>query len=158
MSTDKRIRAAMANCTKGEATRMVLPAEIRALDLDTLADVVGWRDAKAPDKAVLLVPGDEEPVGIALRAAANPVGATAMCALCRTTHGPGGTSLFSAPRGRGGDSVGTYVCSDLGCARHITVQKATAALRPAPGLSVEERRAGLRERAAAFAAQVTAPR
>ncbi|GAA4545875.1 FBP domain-containing protein [Pseudonocardia xishanensis] len=158
MSTDVRIRRAMANCSKGEATRMTLPPQVRELDLDALADVVGWRDPKAPDRAVLLVPADGEPVGIALRSSSNAVGSAAMCALCRTTHGPGGTALFSAARkgarGRGGDTVGTYVCADLACADHVRVEKATAALRPAPGLSVDERRAGLRERAAAFAAEV----
>ena len=161
MNTDVRIRRAMANCSKGEATRMTLPPQVRELDLDALADVVGWRDPKAPERAVLLVPGAEGPVGIALRSATNAVGSTAMCALCRTTHSPGGTALFSAARkgvrGRAGDTVGTYVCADLACAAHVRVEKATAALRPAPGLSVDERRAGLRERASAFVAEVLAP-
>ncbi len=140
---------------------MALPAHVRELDLDALDDVVGRRDAKAPDKAVLLVPGEGEPVGIALRATTNAVGSAAMCALCRTTHGPGGTALFAAPRkgarGRGGDTVGTYVCADLACAEHVRIEKATATLRPAPGLTVDERRAGLRIRAQAFAAEVVDP-
>jgi hypothetical protein len=46
------------------------------------------------------------------------------------------------------------VCADLGCRHHVRVEKATAALRPAPGLTVDERRAGLRERAAAFVEDV----
>lgn len=159
VSTDDRIRRALANCSKGEASRMTLPTTVRDLDLDALEDVVGWRDPRTPDRGVLLVPG-ERPVGIVLRAASTAVGSTAMCALCRTTHSPGGTALFSAARkgarGRGGDTVGTYVCADLACAEHVRVERATAALRPAPGLSVDERRAGLRDRAAAFAAEVLA--
>ncbi|GAA1863942.1 FBP domain-containing protein [Pseudonocardia ailaonensis] len=158
MTAETRIRRALANCTKGEASRLTLPPEIRELDLDALDDVVGWRDAKAPDRAVLLLPGSPEPAAVLLRAASNPVGTTGMCALCRTTHSAGGTTLFTAarrgPEGRRGATVGTYVCADLGCRRHVRVGKATAALRPAPGLSVEERRAGLRERAAAFVGDV----
>lgn len=153
-TTDARIRGAMANSTKGEATRMTLPAWVRDLDLDAVDDVLGWRDAKAPDRGVLLVPQEDGPVGIALRAGARGARSTAMCALCLTTHAPGRVELLVArrpgPAGRNGDTVGTYVCGDLACAQHVRVEKATAALRPTPGTSVEERRAGLRERAQEF--------
>jgi hypothetical protein len=153
-TTDARIRRAMANSTKGEAARMTLPAWVRELDLDAVDDVLGWRDPKAPDRGVLLLPGPDGPVGIALRAGERAARATAMCALCRTTHAPGRVELLVARRpgaaGRNGDTVGTYVCSDLRCAQHVRVERATAALRPTPGTDVEERRAGLRERAQQF--------
>lgn len=144
----------MANTTKGEASRMTLPAWVRDLDLDAVDDVLGWRDPKAPERGVLLLPGEDEPVGIALRAGERGVRTSAMCALCRTTHAPGRVELLVARRpgaaGRNGDTVGTYVCGDLLCAQHVRVEKATAALRPTPGTGVEERRAGLRERAQEF--------
>ncbi|MBW0114684.1 FBP domain-containing protein [Pseudonocardia abyssalis] len=156
-STDTRIRRAMANSTKGETGRMTLPPWVRDLDLDAVDDVLGWRDPKAPDRGVLLLPGDEGDdgvVAIALRAGERAARATAMCALCRTTHAPGRVELLVARRagaaGRNGDTVGTYVCGDLRCAQHVRVEKATAALRPTPGTSVEERREGLRERARRF--------
>jgi treble-clef zinc-finger protein len=153
-TTDARIRRAMANSTKGEAARMTLPAWVRDLDLDAVDDVLGWRNAKAPDRGVLLVPHEDGPVGIALRAGERGARSTAMCALCLTTHAPGRVELLVArrpgPAGRNGDTVGTYVCGDLACAQHIRVEKATVALRPTPGTSVEERRAGLRERAQEF--------
>jgi FBP C-terminal treble-clef zinc-finger len=153
-TTDARIRRAMVNSTRGEAVRMTLPAWVRDLDLDAVDDVLGWRDPKAPDRGVLLVPGEDGIVGVALRAGERGVRATAMCALCRTTHAPGRVELLVArrtgPAGRNGDTVGTYVCGDLACARHVRVEKATAALRPTPGTDVEERRAGLRERAQEF--------
>lgn len=149
----------MTNCSRGEATRLVLPGWVRELDPDRLDDVHGWRDPKAPDRGVLLVPTDAGPVGIVLRAAAGKARTAAMCALCRTTHTVGGVALFAAARpgakGRQGDTVGTYVCADLACSQHVRVETATAALRPAPGTTVDERRAGLRERAAEFAAAVT---
>ena len=153
-TTDARIRRAMANSTKGEAARMTLPAWVRDLDLDAVDDVLGWRDPKAPERGVLLLAHEGGLVGIALRAGESAVRTAAMCALCRTTHAPGRVELLVARRpgaaGRNGDSVGTYVCGDLACARHIRVEKATAALRPTPGTDVEERRAGLRERAQEF--------
>jgi len=161
MSTDTRIRRAIANTTKGEAARLTLPAWVRDLDLDAVEDVLGWRDPKAPARGVLLVPGPEEVVGIALRAGERGVRAAAMCALCRTTHAPGRVELFVARRpgaaGRGGDTAGTYVCGDLACAEHVRVERATAALRPDPGTTVAERRAGLRERAQRFVASVLGP-
>ncbi|MCW0215443.1 MAG: FBP domain-containing protein [Pseudonocardia sp.] len=157
-TTDARIRRAMANSTKGEATRMTLPAWVRDLDLDAVEDVLGWRDPKAPDRGVLLLTHEGELTGIALRAGEGGVRSAAMCALCRTTHAAGRVELLVARRpgaaGRNGDTVGTYVCGDLACAQHVRVEKATAALRPTPGTTVEERRAGLRERARDFAKAV----
>ena len=153
-TTEDRVRRALANTTKGEAARTTLPPWVRELDLDAVDDVLGWRDPKAPDRGVLLVPGEDGPVGIALRAGERAVRAAAMCALCRTTHAPGRVELLVARRagaaGRNGDTVGTYVCGDLRCAQHVRVERATATLRPTPGTTVDERRAGLRERAAEF--------
>ncbi len=158
MSTDTRIRRAIANTTKGEAARLTFPAWVRDLDLDDIVDVLGWRDPKAPGRGILLVPGPDGVVGVALRAGERAVGKSAMCALCRTTHAPGRVELLVARRGgaagRGGDTVGTYVCGDLACAQHVRVERATAALRPDPGTTVDERRAGLRERARRFVTAV----
>lgn len=152
----------MTNCSKGEASRMTLPAWVRDLDPDHLDDVHGWRDPKAPERAVLLVPTDHGPAGIMLRTATGTARTAAMCALCRTTHSVGGVALFAAPRqgaaGRHGDTVGTYICADLGCARHVRVEHPTAALRPAPGTTTDERRIGLRERAVEFVGAVTGSR
>ncbi len=138
---------------------MVLPAWVRDPDPDRLEDVRGWRDPKAPDRGVLLVPTDDGPAGVVLRATSGGARSAAMCALCRTTHTVGGVALFAAPRrgakGRQGDTVGTYICADLACAEHVRVEAATAALRPTPGTTVDERRAGLRERAAEFVSAVT---
>jgi hypothetical protein len=158
MSTDSRIRRSIANITKGEAARLTLPMWVRDLDLDAVEDVLGWRDPKAPGRGVLLVPGPQGVIGVALRAGERAVRTAAMCALCRTTHAPGRVDLLVARRagaaGRGGNTVGTYVCSDLACALHIRVERATSALRPDPGTTLDDRRTGLRERAQRFVASV----
>ncbi|GMA86356.1 hypothetical protein GCM10025868_16060 [Angustibacter aerolatus] len=63
-------------------------------------------------------------VGLVLRVAA-PSGRSrqAVCSLCLATHTGDGVSLMTAPRagrsGRQGDSVGAYVCTDLGCSAHV---------------------------------------
>ncbi|MBP2365889.1 FBP domain-containing protein [Pseudonocardia parietis] len=157
-STEIRIRRSMSNCSRGEAARMTVPTWVRELDPDGLEDVHGWRDPKAPGRGVLLVPTEDGPVGVLLRASAGGTRAAAMCALCRTTHTVGGVALFAAARrgaaGRQGDTVGTYICADLACVQHVGAVP-TPAVRPTPGVTVDERRAGLRERAAGFLATVT---
>lgn len=156
--SDGEIRRAMSNCTRGEATRMTVPPWVpQSFDPET--GVLGWRDPKAPDQGYLLVQRDATLIGIALRAASDRgVRASAMCALCRTTRSAGDVTLFvarrSGPAGRKGDTIGTYACSDLGCANHVRVERATAALQPDPGRTPAERAAGLHTRAAAFAANV----
>jgi hypothetical protein len=69
-------------------------------------------------------------------------------------------SLFVAARagasGRKLNTVGTYVCTDLACADNVRVLRPTPTLKPDPGLSISQREAALRERAAAFAEKVLA--
>lgn len=159
MSTDTRIRRAIANTTKGEAARLTLPDWVRDLDLDAVDDVLGWRDPKAPARGVLLVPGPEDVVGIALRAGDGAVRTAAMCALCRTTHTDGDVTLYTAPKagaaGRDGNSVGTYVCDDLACPTTTRLErKPSPSVMPDLSLPVAERVAGLRVRVDGFLAAV----
>ncbi|MEZ0166529.1 FBP domain-containing protein [Kineococcus sp. LSe6-4] len=159
--TDEVVRSTMTNCSRGEAHRMRVPGWV--LERDPGHEVVGWRDPKAPERGWLLVPCGEAVVGLALRATPGKgVRATAMCDLCRTTRSPGEVSLFVAARageaGRKHNTIGTYACSDLACADHVRVLRATPTLKPDPGLSVSQRQEALRERAAAFAAKVLATR
>jgi hypothetical protein len=44
MSTEARVRHAIANTTKGEAARLTLPGWFRDLDLDAVDDVLGMRE------------------------------------------------------------------------------------------------------------------
>ncbi len=151
--TDDVVRRALRNCSKGEASRLNVPAWVGETDT-ALSPVVGWRDPKAPERGVLLVLGGGQVRGLVLRAPSGGARAAAMCDLCRTTRSAGDVALFAAPRagaaGRRGDTVGVYACADLACARCVEVVKGTPALRPDPGRSVEERRADLARRAGAF--------
>jgi len=155
--TDDAIRSTMTNCSRGEAHRMRVPEWVHGTD--PVHEVVGWRDPKSPERGWMLVPVGEAVVGLALRATPGKgVRATAMCDLCRTTRAPGEVSLFVAARagesGRKLNTVGTYVCTDLACADNVRVLRPTPTLKPDPGLSISQREAALRERAAAFAEKV----
>ncbi len=119
--TEQQVRRSFVNCSKGEANAATLPRDLADLPWDGL-EVLGWRDPKAPLRGYLVVQREGRPVGIALRAAESRMSArrSVMCLLCRSTQSGDAVSLFTARRageaGRNGNTVGTYVCADLGCA------------------------------------------
>ena len=159
--TEQQVRRSLVNCSRGEANGLTLPKGFDALDWAEL-DVLGWRDPKAPLRGYLVTSVDAEPVGVALRAADTRMSnrTAAMCLLCQTAMSGDAVSLFTAKRageaGRNANTVGTYICADLGCsdrARH----EIPAWLRERDPVEVgEERAAELRERVRAFVAAVRA--
>ncbi|MEV0476177.1 FBP domain-containing protein, partial [Streptomyces prunicolor] len=48
--TEREIRAAFVNCTKGEAKRLSIPRDLAERPWDDL-DFLGWRDPQAPGRA-----------------------------------------------------------------------------------------------------------
>lgn len=122
--TEREIRAAFINCTKGEAKRLSVPRELSDVPWEDL-DYLGWRDPQAPGRAYLVTPAvDDRPKGVALRSSSAAVGQQrrSMCSMCLTTHS-GGVSLMVAPKagkaGQQGNSVGAYICSDLACSLYV---------------------------------------
>ncbi|MGY1732709.1 FBP domain-containing protein [Geodermatophilus sp. SYSU D01045] len=153
--TEQQVRRSFVNCSKGEANSATLPRDLADLPWDEL-EVLGWRDPKAPLRGYLVVQREGEPVGIALRAADTrmSVRRTVMCLLCRSTHSGDAVSLFTARRageaGRNGNTVGTYVCADLGCAARARAE-IPPWLRDRDPVEVgEERAAELRGRVEEF--------
>ncbi|MEV4516959.1 FBP domain-containing protein [Dactylosporangium sp. NPDC049525] len=122
--TEPDIRASFVNCSKGEAKRLSLPRDLADRPWPDL-DFLGWRDQGAPDRAYLVTPWEDGVVGVALRLAAQQRGFLHrnMCSLCLTTHSGNGVSLMTGRRageaGRRGDSVGSYICSDLACSLYV---------------------------------------
>jgi len=123
--TEKDIRDSFVNCTKGEASRIRMPAgfaDTAWADLDFL----GWTDPGAPLRALLVAPGAEGPTGLVLRRPtalrANAM-RSSMCRICLTEHTSSGVALFVAPlagaAGRRGNTVGEYLCSDLACSLYL---------------------------------------
>ncbi|MFJ8826935.1 FBP domain-containing protein [Streptomyces sp. NPDC102467] len=125
--TEREIRSAFVNCTKGEATRMNIPHDLAERPWEDL-DFFGWRDPGAPDRAYLVAEIDGRLRGVALRSshAASWQTRRSMCSMCVTTH-TGGVSLMVAPKagkaGKQGNSVGAYICSDLDCSLYVRGKK-----------------------------------
>ncbi|MFG2053019.1 FBP domain-containing protein [Micromonospora sp. NPDC048930] len=124
---EKDIRQSFLNCSKGEASRIRLPAgfaegSVPWADLDFL----GWTDPGAPLRALLVVPGQDGLTGLVLRRpeAYKPNALrSSMCRICLTDHAASGVTLFVAPlagaAGRKGNTVGEYICADLACSLYV---------------------------------------
>jgi hypothetical protein len=138
--TEDAVRGSFVNCSKGQARRLSLPEGWAAVDWAEL-DFLAWRDPKAVQNGYLVVPREDRPLGVALQVATPPRGRIkqSMCAFCQTTHGQADVALFSARRvgeaGKLGNTVGTYLCADLACCRHVRNKTP----RPGAPLTQEER-------------------
>jgi hypothetical protein len=130
--TEPEIRSAFVNCTKGEAKRLNVPRNLSELPWADL-DFLGWRDHQAPERACLVAEVDGRLVGVTLRCPGpNPLQKRSnVCSLCLTSH-TGGVTLMVAPRtgkaGQQGNTVGTYLCTDLACSLYLR------GLKPVMGL------------------------
>src|SRR3954452_4250772 len=160
--TETQVRRSFVNCSRGEANGLTLPKGFDGLDWTDL-EMLGWRDPKAPLRGYLVLEIDEAPLGIAVRAADTRMSSrtAAMCQLCQTTQPGDAVSLFTARRvgeaGRNGNTVGTYICADLGCS-----QRARSEIPPwlhdrNPDEVGAERAAELRERLHGFLESVRRP-
>jgi hypothetical protein len=121
--TESAIRASFVNCTKGEAKRLALPRDLAEWPWADL-DFLGWRDPAGADRAYLVAESGTGLIGVALRVASQAGRARrSMCSLCLTTHTGDGVSLMTArkagPDGRAGNSVGSYLCTDLACSLYL---------------------------------------
>ncbi len=157
--TEQQVRRSFVNCSQGEAKGLALPRDFADLDWASL-DVLGWRDPKAPLRGYLVLQHDSGPVGVALRAAESSMSGrtTAMCLLCSTAQSGSAVSLFTAKRageaGRNGNTVGTYMCADLGCAERVRTEIPAWLRDRDPAEVVAERAAELRERVQGFVGAV----
>jgi len=158
--TEQEIRAAFVNCTKGETKRLYVPRDLAGRPWDDL-DFLGWRDPQSPARAYLVTELAGRPAAVALRcpdAAARHLRRN-MCSICLTAP-QAGVSLMVAPKagraGQQGNSVGTYLCSDLACSLYVRGKK-----DPGPGarlqesLTLQEKTARTLAAVAAFVAKVT---
>ena len=153
--TEQQVRRSFINCSRGEATGLALPKGFADLDWGAL-ELLGWRDPKAPLRGYVVVEAGDRPVGIAVRAADTRMSSrtAAMCLLCQTAQSGDAVSLFTARRtgaaGRNGDTVGTYMCADLGCADRVRTDIPPWLVHRDPAEVVAERAAELRGRVAGF--------
>lgn len=152
------LRSSFVNCSKGDAKRMFVPRDLAQRPWDDL-DFLGWADSALPGRCYLAVPGEQQLIGVALRYETAVTGKTQMCTICMTTHTGGGVSLMTAHKagesGRRGNSIGTYMCTDLACSLYARNKK-----RPALGsryredLSLDEKVGRVRGNMNAFVARL----
>ncbi|MDH6181319.1 hypothetical protein M2152_001501 [Microbacteriaceae bacterium SG_E_30_P1] len=152
------IRSSFVNASQGETERLPLPG-LHEVMWDH-REYLGWRDPQAHQRGYVVFWKDDRPVGIVLREADSALrsGIPAMCSLCRITQPSDQVSLFSAPRagqaGRDGNTIGTYICSDLACSHLIRILPPASDMQPSPAEVLEGRIAGLLSRIDAFSSDV----
>ena len=164
--TDKQLRAAFVNASRREAANATLP-DLSAVDWDRL-DYLGWRDAKAPLSAYVVLEVDGAPVGLLLRAGTPGARGrrASLCAWCEDVTSPDDVMLYVTRRagaaGRQGNTIGTLICADFTCSANVrrrpTLAEAGSDDDAARAAVVERRVAGLRARSARFAAEVLSTR
>lgn len=154
--TESQIRNAFVNASKGEAKRAGLP-DLETIDFSEL-DYLGWQDAKRPRQHYVALEVDGELVVLLLRGAESAPSRKMMCAWCEDVVDGLHAASFVAPLagapGRRGNSIGTSVCADFSCSRHVRRPPQAYELRTEdPALLAyhrEMRIEGLRERSSAF--------
>lgn len=120
----EEIRRSFVNSSRSLVKAMSLPTGFTDLPWSDL-DYLGWRDPKAPARAYLVVRREGGTIGIALGTAASgaPRRGAGLCDLCHTVHPVTDVALFVARRagaaGKAGNTVGTYMCADLGCSLYL---------------------------------------
>ncbi|KAA9089851.1 FBP domain-containing protein [Microbacterium radiodurans] len=156
--TEEEVRASFVNASADDRRIAALPIDFILLDWDHL-DFLAWRDPDSRGRAYVITQHEDGPVGIVLRAAEGSSRArSALCNLCHTMQPGNQVSLFSARKagraGEAGDTVGTYICADLGC--HDNVRIAPPLAPSEVRASVDRRIDGTRDRTEAFVARVIA--
>jgi hypothetical protein len=127
--TERDIRSSFVNCSKTTAKKLPMPPGLDDRPWDDL-DFLGWADPSAAGRCYLVMPQDDRLVGVALRYESGGVGRSQMCTICLTTHTSRGVSLMAAQKagesGRRGNTVGTYMCTDLACSLYARGKKTPA--------------------------------
>lgn len=145
------VRKAFVNSSKSKAASATFPRAWPPADVEDL-DFVGWVDPKAPQRAYLVTEIDDRPTALELRLT-EAVGSTrkTLCDLCHPQDSPEGARLMVAPRagarGRGGDTVGLYMCADFGCSSRVRTElkESQRSVSGLPDTRVDDLRARLRD-------------
>lgn len=155
--TEDQVRAALVNADAHERRQAAMPHDFPLADWDHL-DFFAWPDPDARGRGYVVIERSGVATGIVLRQASGSRSRAAMCDLCHTMQPGNQVSLFTARRageaGGRGDSVGTYVCADLGC--HENVRLAAPLAPSEMRASVDRRIDGTRRRVEEFVERVLA--
>lgn len=158
--TEDELRAAFVNADADERRLVAMPHDLVLTDWDHL-DFFAWRDPRTRGRGCLVAEREDEPVAVLLRAAEGSSRArSAMCDVCHTMQPADQVTLFTARKAGGagehGDSIGTYLCTDLSCHENVRL---AAPLAPSEiRASVDRRIDGTRRRAESFVDRVRGER
>jgi hypothetical protein len=156
--TPDEIRSSIINAAPEDVGKMPLPGLHETL-WDS-REYLGWRDPHAPQRGYIVFWRDGRPLGMVVRASESRQSRamSAMCSLCRTPQPADQVSLFSVPKagqaGINGNTVGTYICSDLACSAIIRIVPPPSDMQPDPADVVASRAAGLLTRLNSFTSEV----
>lgn len=155
--TEDQVRLALVNATGDERERLAVPMAFVLAEWDHL-DFLAWPDPVTRGRGYIVVERDGAAIGVVVRAAGASRPHAAMCDMCHTMQPGNQVALFTARRagstGERGDSVGTYICADLGC--HDNVRLAAPLAPSEVRASVDRRIDGTRQRIESFVARVVA--
>jgi hypothetical protein len=156
--TADQIRASMMNASAADIERMPMPGLHETVWSER--EFLGWRDPAGSPRGYIVHWMGDQPVGIMLRAASTALrpGIGAMCSLCHTPQPSTQVVMFSAPRGGeaglDGNSVGTYICTDLACSIMIRIIPGTSELNLTRDALIAHRGGGLQRRLENFTSNV----
>jgi len=156
--TKDLITASFVNMTEAELNAMSFPGLHETLWEER--EFLGWRDVNHNTRGYLVFWVGSRLRGVMVRAAetAMPAGRSAVCALCHTQQPAPQVSLFVAPKageaGLRGNTVGTYVCSDLACSTIIRMVPALPGGIPNTRDAVAQRSEGVLSRLENFSERV----
>ncbi|GAA2973793.1 hypothetical protein JOD63_000281 [Microbacterium terrae] len=154
--TENEVRSSFVNASTDDLRLVALPADFPFVDWDHL-DFYAWSDPRTRARGYVIAEVSGAPRGIVLRRADGSSRArAAMCNLCHTMQPGDQVSLFTARKagdaGAQGDSVGTYICTDLSC--HENVRLAAPLAPNEVRASVDMRIDGTTRRTRAFVERV----
>lgn len=150
--TESELRDAFVNADAAELRVVAVPIDFVLTDWDHL-DFLAWADPRTRGRGYIAIEREGIPVAIVLRSAEGSSRArSALCNLCHTMQPADQVMLFTArkvsPAGDLGNSVGTYICSDLSC--HENVRLASPLAPSEVRASVDRKIDGTRLRTEAF--------
>ncbi|MGM7668970.1 FBP domain-containing protein [Microbacterium sp. A93] len=155
--TELDVRASFINAAEEELGLIGMPHDFLLVDWE-FHDFLAWRDPAASKRGCVVVETDRGPVGIVLRASNTSRTRSGMCNICQTMQPGNQIALFSARRagaaGRRGDSVGTYMCTDLSCHEGVRLAHPLAPNEIRAEGQVDMRLDGTRRRMERFVARV----
>lgn len=157
--TKDEVLASFVNATDEELRVASLPHDFPLVEWDH-TDFLAWPDPHASGRGYILVEVDERVVGVVLRRAKGASRAVqSFCNLCRTMQPGNQVALFGVRRagqaGLDGNSIATYVCTDLSC--HENVRLAAPLAPNEYRASVDMKIDNTTRRVREFVAQVVRP-